>query len=626
MARRTERGETPDPDAPELPLGAPEAPELPLEAPAAAEAAGDSADGSEPESGPASDPAPQPQAEPAAAPPAKPRRAPAAKPGRKKPAKRRGKARKPDDPWWLRAALLMLLGVCLLRVAVNAAPLIPLHFDEAQYWVYGKHFDFGYFSKPPLAAWLIRLSTDLTGQTAFGVRLFAPVCHLLIGALIYAAGARLYDRRTGFWAAALYTAGPGVVLSSMLMTTDPPMMIGWALALYAYIRAVEPVKIGRRKPQPAPFRPLWWALVGLGIGAGMMAKYTAGVALIGVIGHLRLSAQPRPAGAGAGKGLALAAVTALLALSPNLIWNAMNGFVTVAHLGDNADMGGGAGGPLLRPEKLAEFLGAQFGVIGPAVAAAVLAAMAILSRSARFRQAPGVALLAWFCAPLLLAMSFQALREGANPNWAAPAFVAGCILAAHMLAADRWAWARWVQVGAGALSAVFLILMGVIYGAAGDGLPRKFDPYKKMRGGEAMCEVALAAMETEAADALLMDNRRRLSDCMFLGDLRMPDVAFLDLDGRVDSHYDMVAALKPGDRRAFVYMSLNPGAAEATAARFEQAELVGEGQIATYSDSAFTWVLWRLEGLPQDGAAPVRRAPAAEEDEAALEDDGMPAE
>ena len=80
---------------------------------------------------------------------------------------------------------------------------------------------------------------------------------LLIGGFIHLIGARLFDARTGFWAAAFYAAGPGVVLSSMLMTTDPPMMVGWALALYAYIRAVEPVRIGRRKPQPAPFRPLW---------------------------------------------------------------------------------------------------------------------------------------------------------------------------------------------------------------------------------------------------------------------------------------------------------------------------------------------------------------------------------
>ena len=511
--------------------------------------------------------------------------------------KGKGKGPKPDAPEWTRWAALMLLSVCALRIAINAAPLIPLHFDEAQYWVYGVHFDFGYFSKPPLAAWLIRASTEVFGDTAFGVRFFAPIMHLLIGGFIHLIGARLFDARTGFWAAAFYTAGPGVVLSSMLMTTDPPMMVGWALALYAYIRAVEPVRIGRRKPQPAPFRPLWWALAGLGIGLGMMAKYTAAVAVIGMLGHLRFSAALRPAAPR--KGLALMALVALLALSPNLIWQGMNGFVTIAHLGDNADMGGG-GGPSVRPEKLAEFLGAQFGVIGPAAAAALFAGLAMLAWRKDWRGAPGVPLLSWFAAPLLLAIGFQALREGANPNWAAPAFVSGTVLAAHLLSGPRWRRARLLQVGAGGASALFLIAMGVVYGLGAQELPRKFDPYKKMRGGPEMCEIALSAMETEGADALLMDNRRRLSDCMFLGDLRMADVGFVDLDGRIDSHYDMAAPLRPGDRRAFVYLSLNPGAAEATAARFEEAELIDEGTIATHSDSAFSYVLWRVEGLPQE--------------------------
>ncbi|MGG7564644.1 ArnT family glycosyltransferase [Rhodovulum sp. DZ06] len=526
----------------------------------------------------------------AAAPAApKKRRTPARKGG----GKGRAKLPKPDDPKWSRWALLILLAVCAARVAVNALPLIPIHFDEAQYWVYGTNFDFGYFSKPPLAAWMIRLSTEIFGDTAFGVRFFAPFCHLAIGALILAIGARLFDRRTGFWAAMFYTAGPGVVLSSMLMTTDPPMMIGWAIGIYAYLRAIEPVRIGRRKPQPAPLRPLWWALAGLGIGLGMMAKYTAGVALIGILGHLRFSAEPGPERARA--GVALMALTTVLALSPNLVWNAMNGFVTVAHLGDNADFGGG-GGASLRPEKLAEFIGAQFGVIGPAAAAAIFAGLGLMAWKRAWRSAPGMAFLGWFTAPLLLAIAIQALREGANPNWAAPAFVSGSVLAAHVLSADRWRWARLVQVWAGAVSAVFLVVMAVLYGVAGQDLPRTFDPYKKMRGGAELCEIALGALETEGADALLMDNRRRLSDCMYMGDLRLGDVAFLDMDGRIDNHYDLTVKLKPGDERVFVYITQSAELGEAVAADFDDALMVGEGEIATHGDSVFPWVMWRLEG------------------------------
>lgn len=548
MARRPTNGKSPkDPNAPELPLGPP------------------AAEG----------PRPKPRARPKSA--RKPRAA--AEPARN----------------WPRLAALMLLGVCALRLAINALGLIPVHFDEAQYWVYGEAFDFGYFSKPPLVGWLIRLSTDLFGDTLFGLRVFAPLSHLAVGALIYAVGARLYDARTGFWAAALYSAGPGVVVSAMLITTDPVMMIGWGAAMYAFLRAVEPAPKTRAKPAPLPPRLGWWALAGLGLGLGMMAKYTAAAAVIGALGYLRFSAAQRPEGR---RGPLLALAVALAALSPNLIWNAMNGFATIVHLGDNAEIG--TSGPWLRPEKLAEFLGAQIGVIGPAAAIAGVVGMAAPIRRAALRGDWRLQLLTWFAAPLLIVMSVQALRVGANANWAAPAWIAGCVVAAHVLSGPRWAWARWAQVGLGAFVALALLIMAAIYSLAGDDLPRKFDPFKKMRNGGPFCEVALAAMETEGADALLLVDRRRLSECMFLGQLRMGDVAIVDTDGRVDNHFEMAATLRPGDPRAFILITENADQAADIASGFEDAEFIAEGAFATHADRAVSWVLWRVEGRLAD--------------------------
>jgi hypothetical protein len=528
--------------------------------------------------------------------------APSPKPKAKTPRKRapRGPAAGPapiaGPIHWPRLAALMLIGVCALRLAINALGLIPVHFDEAQYWAYGEAFDYGYFSKPPLVAWLIRVATEGLGDTLFALRLFAPLAHLAIGALIYAIGARLYEARTGFWAAALYTAGPGVVVSAMLMTTDPPMMIGWGVALYAYVRVTEPVAraAGARASLTAALPPRWgwWALAGLGLGVGMMAKYTAVAVVIGVIGHMRFSAETRP---GAGwRGPLVALGVALLALSPNIMWNAAHGFATVMHLGDNAEIG--SGGPLLRPGKLAEFLGAQLAVIGPAAAVAGIAAMAMLALRPAARADRRLRLLAWFAAPLLLIMTAQALHAGANANWAAPAWISGCVIAAHALSAPRWAWARWAQIAIGGVTAAGLLGAAALYAVAGPELPRFFDPFKKMRNGEPFCEVALSALENEGADALLMVDRRRLSECMFIGELTMDEVAIIDTDGRVDNHFEMAAPLRPGDTRAFVLIDENAEQAEAIAAGFEDAQFIGEGGFATHADRAVTWVMWRVEG------------------------------
>ncbi|MFT6772333.1 MAG: hypothetical protein ACJA1L_000037 [Paracoccaceae bacterium] len=559
MARKPAKGRQgrgADPDAPELPLG-------PL------------ADDPSPRSADA-DPIPRP----------------APKPPRKRAAGTAAGKSAGQTPNWPRLAAIMLLAVCAIRLAVNALGAIPVHFDEAQYWVYGEAFDYGYFSKPPLVAWLIRGATDVLGNSLFALRLFAPLSHLAVGALVYAIGARLYGARIGFWAAAFYTAGPGVVVSAMLMTTDPVMMIGWGIAMYAFLRAVEPTAPVRGARPPMPPRLGWWALAGLGLGAGMMAKYTAAAVVIGALGYLRLSVEQRH---GAGRrGPLLALGLALAVLSPNLIWNATHGFATITHLGDNAEIG--TSGPWLRPGKLLEFLGAQLAVIGPVAAVAggvgLLAPIwrPALRRDWRWR------FLAWFAAPLLALMTVQALRAGANANWAAPAWIAGCVIAAQLMDGARWAWARIAQVAVGAVTALALLLAAGLYDIAGTTLPRFYDPFKKMRNGGPFCEIALAGMETEGADALLLTDRRRLAECMFLGELTMQEVAIVNEDGHIDNHFEMAAPLRPGDDRAFVLIAENAEQAEALAAGFEEAEFIGEGGFATHADRAVSWVMWRLEG------------------------------
>ena len=59
-------------------------------------------------------------------------------------------------PW-----LLAILGALLvIRLFVLYFAKTDLFFDEAQYWWWSRDLAFGYFSKPPLIAWLIRLATD----------------------------------------------------------------------------------------------------------------------------------------------------------------------------------------------------------------------------------------------------------------------------------------------------------------------------------------------------------------------------------------------------------------------------------------------------------------------------------
>ncbi len=502
--------------------------------------------------------------------------------GASKPRKPRGKAaaaaaaRAERRRWAIRAAAL-ILGVLALRLAINAAALVPPHFDEAQYWAYGQELAWGYLSKPPGVAALIRASTDALGDTLFALRLPSPLAHAGIALLLFLTAARIWDGRTGFWAAAGYTAAPGVSVSAMIVSTDPPMMLGWAAALYAMVRAGEE---GPRRRQLA-----WWAACGAALGLAILAKYTAVAFAAAALGYGLFSARGRD-----WAGTALAGAVAALVALPNLLWNAEHGFATLAHVAEDADPGAGYGNPL----AFLEFAGAQLGVIGPVFFLAILAA---LWRRADWRADWGMRLAAWQAVALLLPIAALALATRAQPNWAAPAYLGGSILAARWLLTAGWPRALRAQLWTGAAAAAVVVALAALYADRATELPRAADPFKKMRIGPEFCARALAAMDEMGAEVLLSDSRRRLSECMFLGGLGWDRVAVWNPDRLPDTHHELVATLQPGDRRPMLLAVLHGSQAEAIAARFETAEEIEADRFATHGDREIGYALWFVEGF-----------------------------
>src|SRR5258707_5903783 len=134
------------------------------------------------------------------------------------------------------AGVAAITGLRLLWLAVQPADLFP---DEAQYWVWSQQLALGYYSKPPLVAWLIAVTTGLFGDSEFAVRLSAPLLHAGAAVFVYGIGARLYDQRVRCWSALTYASLPGVSVSAFIISTDAPLMLFLAATLYAFVRARE---------------------------------------------------------------------------------------------------------------------------------------------------------------------------------------------------------------------------------------------------------------------------------------------------------------------------------------------------------------------------------------------------
>ena len=163
--------------------------------------------------------------------------------------------------WALRLAVV-IAAIALFRLFALYFNETDLFFDEAQYWSWSLNPAFGYYSKPPMIAWLINLATESCGVSEFCVRLPSPLLHAATAFIVFGVGLRLYDARTGFWSGVVFATLPGVSLSAGIISTDVPLLFFWACALLAFIYLAD-------------LRSAWWPALALGLalGLGLNAKY-----------------------------------------------------------------------------------------------------------------------------------------------------------------------------------------------------------------------------------------------------------------------------------------------------------------------------------------------------------------
>ena len=141
-------------------------------------------------------------------------------------------------------------------MALFATPL-ELYPDEAQYWLWSRTLDFGYYSKPPMIAWAIWATTAVGGDAEAWVRLSACLFQAGAGVVVFLIGRRLYTPGVGLAAAALYALMPGVQLSALVAATDAPLLFFLGLSVLAYVILQD----------ATPRRKTW---VALGLGAALL--------------------------------------------------------------------------------------------------------------------------------------------------------------------------------------------------------------------------------------------------------------------------------------------------------------------------------------------------------------------
>ena len=482
-------------------------------------------------------------------------------------------------PW---AALGLVLALTVARFGINAGldPL-PLSGDEAQYWLYGEHLAGGYYSKPPLLPWLMRLATEAFGPSAWAMRLPSLLLHLAIALCLLGIGRRLFAPAVGAVAALVYLTMPAITVSSMIASTDPPMLLGWALATYALIRALE-----------APERGLgWWVVVGFAIGFGLLGKYTM-IAWVPAAA-LVLALDPHWRGGVRWRGVAAAVLALLVTASPNLYWNAVNGFPTIGHLAENADLAvGGDRAWTERAGELGAFLASQAGVFGP-VAFVVL--VGLLAAAASWRD-PRLRLLLGLGLPLLVAIAAQAWLNRANANWAAPAYVGFAVaVAAWLVAGARRGWWR-ALIGSNLAVLVAVVAVAQANKAEPASWSRLWDPFRLLRGVDRVGDQVAPLLAAHPDAWLLMTERMPMANVLERTGWPLERAVMWNPDGRVTNHFDLVTAM-PDDPATPLLLVMTRGSAASIVARFDRHERLLAAPIRTHVDRSLDLVVYRLEGF-----------------------------
>jgi len=304
------------------------------------------------------------------------------------------------------ATIALLIGLAVFRIGYILWGPFDVSPDEAHYWEWSRRLDLSYYSKGPGVAFVIAFFTSIFGNNELGIRIGAVLFSMAASFMLFLFGKTLFkSEKVGFYSALLPNITPIFSIGSILMTTDVMLVFFWvAASLCIYVGATEN-------------RSILWYAGGALIGLGFLSKYTM-VLLIPCLLLFFLTSRERRRWFKKPEPY-LAGLISLAFATPVILWNILNGQVTIRHTMGQAHLGEGG----LSIVDALEFIGAQAALLMPLVFAAVVYGVGTAFVRG-FREKRGELLFVFFTsAPLFVFFVIKSLHGKVQANWAVAAFV-----------------------------------------------------------------------------------------------------------------------------------------------------------------------------------------------------------
>ncbi len=306
-----------------------------------------------------------------------------------------------------RNTIIIVALLILWKMYLSAT--LQLHPDEAYYWMWARHLDFGYFDHAPLIAYAIKLTTFFSQQELW-VRFTGILGTLVTSILAWVLSMQLFsDKKIATATVITLNVLPLTLAGFLLITPDVPAFLFCGLTIYFYWQIVATGKVR------------YWYLMGVAFGLSLLSKYT-GVLIAPCLFLFMLATDERRWFKTIHPYAAF--VVGCAFFLPVLYWNSEHHWISFAY-----QLGHGLGGAKYSLGNLLTYLGGQMLVASPFIW--LLGAYA--SVLYLFQKNKEKLFLSLTSLPIILFFAYSSLKHVAQANWPTCAYFTFSILVSHYL-------------------------------------------------------------------------------------------------------------------------------------------------------------------------------------------------
>ena len=305
------------------------------------------------------------------------------------------------------SAYILIIAMGLLSAIYNA--FIPLHGDEAYYWMWSHHLQWGYYDHPPMIAFLISLTNHIS-QSEWAIRLVNVFSFTIAAFYLFKFTSELIDEKTALNAVMIFLSVIIVNAGYIITTTDAPTILFWTLSLYYSYRAIF---FGSYKE---------YILAGIMLGLLMLSKYTSVLLIASILLFIFLRRRDILTNI----KFYIALIIAFIIVFPMVWWNYKHDWISFLFQIHH----GSSGAFKINFESFFTFIAGQFGIFSPIFAWILFY---YLYKEKLFYKNDKLFFLALNVTITIGLFLYKSLFKKMGLNFDAPAYIAGTILVAYVV-------------------------------------------------------------------------------------------------------------------------------------------------------------------------------------------------